>query len=259
MEIEAYLKRDYITNLVKEGRRPDGRAFDEYRKIVIDKGYVKEKAPGSCMVYLGNTKVLVGVSMEVGEPYPDRPEEGVMTTSAELRPMASPRFESGPPDDESIEIARVIDRGIRESGALDTKKLFIEDNLVWIVFIDVHVLDHYGNLIDAGGIAAIAALMDARMPKYEDGRLIYGEYKGRLPINNIPIPCTLAKIDDSLIVDPSLDEEYAMDARLTITTTDTINAMQKGGRGSFKEKEIMDSVDTAFRKAEEIRRLLQKE
>jgi len=84
--------------------------------------------------------------------------------------MASPRFESGPPNEESIEVARVIDRGIRESGAIDTKKLLIEENLVWIVFIDVHVLDHDGNLIDAGGIASMAALLNTRLPKYEDGK-----------------------------------------------------------------------------------------
>jgi len=121
MEIEAYLKKDYITNLVNEGRREDGRAFDEYRKLITENGYVKEKAPGSCLVQLGKTKVLAGVSVDVGEPFPDRPNEGVMSTSAEFRPMASPRFESGPPNEESIEVARVIDRGIRESGAIDTK------------------------------------------------------------------------------------------------------------------------------------------
>jgi len=70
MEIEAYLKKDYTTNLVNEGRREDGRAFDEYRKLITENGYVKEKAPGSCLVQLGKTKVLAGVSVDVGEPFP---------------------------------------------------------------------------------------------------------------------------------------------------------------------------------------------
>ena len=256
MEIEAYLKKDYIANLVREGKREDGRAFDEYRKIVLDNGYAKDKAPGSCMVELGKTKVIAGVSIDIGEPYSDRPEDGVMSTSAELRPVASPRFESGPPDNESIEIARVIDRGIRESGAIDTKKLFIEEDLVWVVFIDIHVLDHSGNLIDAGGIAAISALLNARLPKYEDGKIIYGEYSGKLPLACTPIPCTMTKIGGSMLIDPSLDEEYGMDARLTISTTDTINAMQKGGDGSFTEDEVMNAVDLAFAKGKEIRGML---
>jgi len=119
------------------------------------------------------------------------------------------------------------------------------------------VLDHDGNLIDAGGIASMAALLNTRLPKYEDGKIIYGEYTGKLPITKVPIPCTTAKIGKNLLTDPSLNEEYAMQARLTITTTDTINAMQKGGTGSFNEEEIMTCVDTAFGKGNEIRRMLQ--
>ncbi len=257
MEIESYLKRDYITNIVKSGKRIDGREFDSYRKIEIIKNYVEEKACGSSLVNLGDTKVLVGISMDVGEPYPDKPDEGVMTTSAELRPLASPKFESGPPDEESIEIARVVDRGIRESGAIETKKLLIEENKVWVVFIDLHILDHYGNLIDAAGIAATSALLSTRMPKYEDGKIIRGEWSGKLPVSCIPIPCTFAKIADKILLDPNIEEEYAMDSRLTIATTDTINAMQKGGKGALTEREIFDAVDLSFRKAEEIRRLIE--
>ncbi|MBN2251913.1 MAG: exosome complex protein Rrp42 [Candidatus Altiarchaeota archaeon] len=256
MEIEGYLKKDYITNIVNEGRRADGRVFDECRKLKLQNNYAGEKAPGSCLVELGRTKILAGVSLGIGEPYSDRPKDGVMTTSTELRPMASPRFESGPPNDESIEVARVIDRGIRESGAIDTKKLLIEDNLVWIAFIDIHVIDHGGNLIDAGGIAAISALYNTRLPKYEDGRIIYGEYEGKLPVSCIPIPCTIAKIGGKLLIDPDIDEEYAMDARLTVATTDTINAMQKGGNGSFSEDEVMQAVDMSFEKGKEIRKIV---
>ena len=256
MEIEGYLKKDYIENLVGQGKRADGRRFDEYRSIVLQNDYVGEKACGSCLVHLGKTKVLAGVSLDIGEPYPDKPNDGVMSTSAELRPMASPRFESGPPNDESIEIARVVDRGIRESGAIDTKKLFVEDDLVWIAFIDLHILDHCGNLIDAAGIASIAALINTRMPKYEDGKIIYGEYSGKLPITCVPIPCTTAKIGTSLLMDPELDEEYAMDARLTVATTDNVNAMQKGGNGAFKEDEIMAAVDSAYEKGRDIRKLI---
>jgi exosome complex component RRP42 len=256
MDIEAYLTKDYIASLVAQGQRQDGRKFDETRKITITNDYAKEKAPGSCLVQMGKTKVIAGVSLDIGEPYPDKPKDGVMSTGTELRPIASPRFESGPPNDESIEVARVVDRGIRESGAIDTKKLLIEDNLVWVVFVDLHILDHGGNLIDAGGIAAISALLNTRLPKIEDGKVIYGEYTGKLPITCTPIPCTYAKIGNSILADPEMKEEYAMDARLTISTTDTINAMQKGGTGSFNQKEIEDAIEASFAKGKEIRKLL---
>ena len=257
MEIEEYLKKDYITNLINEGKRIDERKFDEYRNLEIIKGYVNEKAEGSAFVKLGSTQVLVGIKMDVGEPYSDRPNEGIMATNTELRPGASPTFELGPPRAESIELSRVVDRGIRESGAIKTDELFIEEDKVWVVFIDLHIIDHFGNLIDAAGIAAIAALLDARMPKYEDGIVIRGEWEGKLPVGRVPIPCTAAKIGKNIISDPSLYEEYAADARLTIATTDKLNAMQKGGSGTFTRDEVMNTVDLAFKNGDKIRKLVE--
>ena len=43
----------------------------------------------------------------------------------ELVPFASPMFESGPPREDAIELARVVDRGIRHSEIVDKKKLCI--------------------------------------------------------------------------------------------------------------------------------------
>ena len=262
MEIDAYLKKDYITNLINEGKRIDERGFDEYRDLEIIKGYIDDKAEGSALVKLGSTQVLAGIKMDVGTPYPDRPTEGIMTTNTELRPGASPTFELGPPRAESIELSRVVDRGIRESGAIKTDELFIEggdgeEGKVWVVFIDIHILEHFGNLIDAAGIASIAALLDARMPKYEDGEVIRGEWNGKLPVGRVPIPCTVAKIGNNTISDPSLEEEYASDARLTIATTDKLNAMQKGGSGTFTRDEIMNAVDLSFAKGDKIRKLVE--
>lgn len=258
MNVEELLIKDYIQSLVAEGKRIDDRGFDERRPITLSTGFAEAKAPGSARITLGETDVIVGISMGLGEPYSDSPNDGVMTTSTELRPLADPNFELGPPRAESIEIARVIDRGIRESGAIDTGKLLIEEGKIWMVFIDIHILNNAGNLFDAGGIAAIAALHDARMPKYEDGKVIRGEWAGKLPITCTPIPLTLAKIGGNIVVDPCIDEEYAMDARLTITATDTINAMQKGGAGSLTIEEVEAAVDLSFAKQEEVRKLVEK-
>ena len=253
MNIEYYLKRDYIANLIAEDKRQDGRGFDDLRPLQITKGYAGDKACGSAYVKLGNTEVIAGISMMTGEPYSDSPTSGVMSTSVEFRPIASPNFESGPPNPESIETARVIDRGIRESGCIDFDKLFIEENSIWMVYIDIHILNHDGNLIDAGGLAATAALLDARMPKYKDKKILRGEWDGKLPITKAPIPFTFTKIGSKIIMDATVDEECAADARLTVTTTDTLNAMQKGGIGSFTQDEVKACVDKAFKKAASVR------
>ena len=258
MNIEQYLKKDFISNLLlNEGRRIDGRELLQMRELEITKDYVSDKSDGSAYVKLGDTEVLAGVSMMIGAPYPDRPTSGTMSTSVELRPIAHPRFESGPPREDSIECARVIDRGIRESGCIDFDKLFIEEDKIWMASIDVHIINHGGNLIDAGGIAAMAALTCSKMPKYEDGNIIRGEWSGPLPIECIPIPLTFSKIGGKIVLDAELDEEYAVDARLTVATTDTINAMQKGGNGSFTMDEVKSCVSKAFEMAPQVRKLVE--
>jgi len=144
MEVMASIMRDHIINLLREGKRIDGRSFEEYRDLEVRVNVI-EKAEGSAWVKLGNTQVLVGIKVDLGEPFPDLPEKGVMTTNVELVPLASPTFEPGPPDENAIELARVVDRGIRESGAIELEKLVIvPGKLVRVVFIDVHVLDHDG-------------------------------------------------------------------------------------------------------------------
>ena len=94
MPIVPLIKRDYISKLASEGKRIDGRKFDEFRKIEI-KTNIVNKAEGSARVKIGKTQVLVGIKMDVGEPYPDSPESGVLTTAAELIPLGAQLAQDG--------------------------------------------------------------------------------------------------------------------------------------------------------------------
>jgi len=257
MNIDRELKRHFIGRLVENGRRIDGRGFDDIREIKIENNLIKDKAEGSALVKLGSSEVLCGVKMEVGEPFPDRPAEGIMMTGAELVPIAAPDFETGRPGEDAVELARVVDRGIRESKMIDLEKLVITPGeKVWMVFIDLHVLNHDGNLIDACTLAAIAALKNTWVPKYENEKIIR-EKSTDLPLNKLPVSFTFAKIGKSIIVDPLLDEEFAMDARLTVTTDDKhVYAMQKGGCGAFKPDEITVLVDKALSHYAKVKKLI---
>ena len=77
MTIVPIIKRDYITKLAEQGKRIDGRTFDQYRKIEIETKVVN-KAEGSARVKIGNTQVLVGIKMDLGEPFPDSPKHGCL-------------------------------------------------------------------------------------------------------------------------------------------------------------------------------------
>ncbi len=250
------LDKDYIKKLIKNGKRINGRKFDEMRKIEIETDYIKN-AEGSAMVTLGKTKILAGVKMSIGEPFPDKQDEGVLMVNAELGPLASPDFESGPPDEQSVELARVVDRGIRESKAINTKKLCIEEGeKVWMVSVDIHIINDDGNLIDASSIGAIAALSKTKIPELkEDGTVDTENRKEKLEVGKIPIACTIYKINGELVVDPELKEEESAEGRITVTTIDgLLCAMQKGGTCGFSTEEIYKSVDISVKKGDEIRK-----
>jgi len=210
---------------------------------------------------LGKTEILVGVKVETGEPFPDTPNEGVMTVNAELVPLASPTYETGPPDETSIELARIVDRGIRESKAIDTEKLCIEPGKkVFVVFVDVWVLNYDGNLIDTAALAAMSALLNTKMPNYEikDGEVKIKTGYTSLPLRSHPITVTVGKINDKLIIDPGAEEEQVMDARLTMAINDQGNicAIQKGLAGYFTPQQIIDASKLAQEKAAELRKKL---
>jgi exosome complex component RRP42 len=249
---------NYVRKLIEEGMRIDERKFDEFREIKIETDVIK-KAEGSARVLIGNTHVLVGVKMSVNEPFPDTPNEGVLIVNAELVPVASPTFEPGPPNENAIEIARIVDRGIRESKCIDLEKLCMEEGKkAWNVNIDIHVLDHDGNLIDASALGAMAALISAKIPRYEDEKVIYGEYTGKIPLVDTPIAVTISKISNKLLIDPNLEEENALDARVTIATNENgeICAIQKGGTGFFTTEELKKAADLSIEKGKELRKLV---
>ncbi len=252
--------KQHLIKAITANVRQDGRKRDEFRPIKIETN-ISSTAEGSVKITAGETEILAGVKMALGTPFPDTPEDGVLMVNAELTPLSNPEFEAGPPGIDAIEVARVIDRGIRESKTINTKALCVEKGeKVWMVQVDIISLNFDGNLIDLGGLAAIAALMNARFPAVdEEGKVDYhNKTDKKLELQKLPIPITIGKIGGQLIVDPTQTEEEALDARLTITVTEDNNlcAMQKGGDAPLTEEEIKQMVDLAIQKSQELRKIL---
>jgi exosome complex component RRP42 len=247
IEITPYVTAERIRRYLEQGKRFDGRKTDEYRDLIIEKN-VSKKAEGSVRVRLGKTEVLVGVKMDVSTPYPDSPDKGNLMVTAEFLPMSSSRIELGPPKFDSIEVGRIIDRGIRESKFIELEKLCIkEGEKVWTVFIDIYTINDDGNLLDAAGVGAVAALKLAKIPKYDEekGKADYHGYEGNIPLKNInPFAITVHKIGNNLIVDPNREEEDISETRITVGSSDgVIYSLQKGNSNSFNIEEIKESFN----------------
>ena len=65
------------------------------------------------------------MSCEVVRPRPQRPTEGELFFNVELSPMASPAFEVGRPSPVATRIARMLERCLKESRAVDMESLCI--------------------------------------------------------------------------------------------------------------------------------------
>jgi exosome complex component RRP42 len=251
------IRKAQMVQLLAQGKRIDGRPLDQVRPLRIETGLI-QKANGSARVTLGNTQVIAGVKIATGTPFPDTPDKGLLVVNAEILPMASPYAEPGPPSEEAIELARVVDRGIRESEMVDLTKLcLVPAKSVVTVFVDCNVMNVDGNLFDATSYAVVAALRTSKMKKYvvKDEKAEVTEEWIPLPVERTPVSVTLARIGDRMVVDPNTEEEASMDMRITITTDDEGNicASQKGEASSITPAQVLEAADTSIRVGKQLR------
>jgi exosome complex component RRP42 len=252
--------KKYVEAVLLNGERIDGRKFGDFRKPVEVSYNVSNKAEGSARVKIGKTEVIAGVKMDVGTPYADSADRGNLMIGAERLPVSNPEFLPGPPNAETIELARIVDRGIRESGMIDLKKLCIrKGELVWNIIVDIYTINDDGNLIDASALAAVAALKSAVLPELVDDKVQWGKFtKTKVPLNFEAINVTVYKIGKELVIDANLDEEAAADARLSVSVSETgsVHAMQKGGAIGMTIDEIDKAIGMAIKAVKPLRGVL---
>jgi exosome complex component RRP42 len=251
------VKVGYIKELLAKDVREDSRGLMDGRKVIV-KCNVIENAEGSAQVDMGNTRVMVGVKFVLEAPKPDTPNMGNLVMSAELLPLANPQYEPGPPSPEAIELARVVDRGIRAGNCINLEGLFVEDGKAWSAYVDIYVLNYDGNLFDASSMAAMAALASATVPGVKDGVADYSDKSSSVKLDNIVTSTTFGKIGGKMLFDMTGNEEAAADARVTIETDgNSVRAMQKGMSGSFTLEELNGLVAESLSRHSGLKKLIE--
>jgi exosome complex component RRP42 len=135
--------------------------------------------------------------------------------------------------------------------------VLIPGKIVYTVFVDCSILNMDGNLFDATSYAVVLALSTSKFPIFEiknDKVSDTGKVQDP-PIGTVPISTTFARIGDSLLLDPSMEEEACMDARITITTNSNgeYTAIQKGSNGFLTIEQIKEAAKIAQSKGAELR------
>jgi len=248
------LLRAHLSDLAVNDARIDGRSQWEGRNLEIEHS-VLPRAEGSARVRMGDTIVLAGVKFQIMQPYPDRPNQGGLMCSADVRPIAGRNWEAGPPSPEAIELGRVVDRGIRESGCIDVDSLcIIPGEKAWQVILDLFAVSDDGNLFDAFALAGIAALRNATVPaeRFEVGE----DYS--LPVSKTPIMCSYHKVGGRFVYDACSREELGGDERIHITLgdDDNVHSLQKGLKGIFSTEEFEEIMTNAQERTKELRKIV---
>jgi len=154
-------EKSFLLDALWEGKRLDGRGTLETRDLEIVYGLDW----GSVQVTLGNTRVLAQVSCQVVEPTYTRPNNGILNINVELTSLAAPKFEGLRNSEDGVEIGRLLERTLKESKCVDLESLcIVAEEKVWEIRLDIHILNHEGNMFDAASIAGLCALCHFRRP-----------------------------------------------------------------------------------------------
>lgn len=278
----SYEKIFLRNSLFHSALRLDGRSFEDLRAISLK--ITRDETSSSCEVQWGNTIIIVVVSANMISPFPDRPNEGILQFNTELSAQADANGYS------HAEISRYLEKIIRDSETIDTESLsIVGGEKVWEIRGEVRIVDASGgNLIDASVLAAIAALKAFRKPEIsvistetisENATrsklaIHHSDERDPLPLalHHTPLTLTLGifkrgnnpqggeKLDKEsigkekflLIVDPSINEEAAMDGSISysVNAFGEFCAVNKPGGISLPVDVIMKAAQVTSRKIE---------
>ena len=274
--------------------RTDGRSAGESRPIRLTFG--RDHNISECSVQFGaNTRVSSCVTCDlIPPPHSDRPNDGSITFSVDLSPMSSMGFEyvqpsstlggssggMGQPQDEnqkllSNRILRILERTLLNGGAIDAEALCVQSGKwVWRLHVDVTVLDHGGNLVDACILSAVAALRHFRKPEVEiqlsgGPKIMHSDEREPtpLPLHHTPLTITFALYSDpsgksttvSALIDPSHREELVMDGTATFSFNKygEMCSLDFPGGCELKSRQLITCASLGKRKCMELCDLLE--
>lgn len=250
----------YFARFVSEGLRPDGRGLTTARPVSIGTHAVSA-ADGSALVKVGATTVLAGCRLEVMIPDEAAPDCGRLVVNAELTALCSGDWRPGRQSPEAHVLAARVSDLLLSCGILDTRQLCISPGAaVWVLYLDVYVLDAAGGLLDAALLAALAALRDCCLPLVHltaegnvergpdpdeseedgDGDAAMGAAAAReageagrgrlLVLGGAPVCLTCGIYKGNVIVDPDHEEAALMSGRVSVAV-DGDGVLLGEGRG----------------------------
>ena len=218
--------------------RPDNRRPDELRPVQLTRGWAKH-AEGSCLIEVGDTKVLCTASVDNGVPYFLKgsgtgwvtAEYGMLPRSTGTRMQRAAT--KGKNDGRTIEIQRLIGRSLR--AAIDTKLLGERT-----VTIDCDVLQADGGTRTASITGAWVALCEALAKTKRDGTL------RAWPLTDQVAAVSVGIVNNQEVLDLPYaeDSKASVDMNVVMTAKGRLIEVQASGEGATFSREELDHLLT---------------
>jgi ribonuclease PH len=220
--------------------RNDGRRLDEMRKVKIKRNVLKF-AEGSCMIEMGNTKVICSASVEDKvPPFLRNTGSGWITAEYGMLPRSCKsridrEASRGKQSGRTQEIQRLIGRSMRSISGL--KKL--GERTIWI---DCDVIQGDGGTRTASITGSFIALADA-----------FRKLKNDKIINSIPLEDYVAAISVGIVnnekcLDLNYEEDSGAEVDMNIIMTGSGKMVEVQGTAEkkpFSEKDLNDLIGLA--------------
>lgn len=213
-------------------QRNDGRGIDKIRKVNIAPNYIKY-AEGSCMIELGNTRVVCAASVDENVP-PFLKGSGTGWVTAEygmLPRSCATRIPRKKDSGRTYEIQRLIGRSLRAI----TEMKNLGERTIWI---DCDVIQADGGTRTASITGSFIALSFA-LNKLKKDNLI-----NRIPIKDYVAAISAGMLNGGLLLDLSYDEDSKADLDMNIVMTGSGEFIEIQGTAERKtfNKEQMDKL-----------------
>ncbi|KAH7826824.1 putative exosome complex exonuclease [Monocercomonoides exilis] len=216
---------------------------------------------------MGKTKVICAVTGRMSTPKKERPSDGQIHVKVHFSPLGSPEYDLGRLSVRCLEIARIVERGIRESGSISTRALCVLATVhVWDIDVNIHIIDDCGNVIDASLLAAFAALLNfkkLRTSIVSDKLIVHPASELRpvpLTLLHVPVSATFALFSSpfAALLDPTEEEEKVADGFITIISNSRrkICGIEKSGGPALSPMQILEMSRISISNAIHFHRIL---
>jgi len=212
--------------------RIDGRGLDKLRKVTITRNYLKYPE-GSCLIEMGNTRVICTASVEESVPqFLRNSGTGWVTAEYGMLPRScQSRIPRGKDSGRTYEIQRLVGRSLRSV----TDMKYLGERTIWI---DCDVIQGDGGTRTAAITGSFISLVDALQKLKKDGKI------AKVPVGDYIAATSVGILDGNMLLDLCYEEDSKAEVDMNVIMTGSGEFIEIQGTAERRpfSKEKMDSM-----------------